>query len=138
MSLIENTVDNKPGFPRSDATNAYDLLTDVIQCIEREPRRLHMQHWLLTGEYLEAELDGEDGPICGTAGCVAGIITLLTVPIQDIDFTRDAVKHNDVHHSVREYASRLLSLTTVGLFNGVVLAPGHEDDEDYVIPYGHP
>lgn len=76
--------------PKSDATNAYDLLTDVIQAILEEPKRFCMLSWRMTkGAELFNELqftDPDGGasrthtvtyPRCGTVGCIAGWIYTL-------------------------------------------------------------
>lgn len=62
----------------SQATNAYDLLNDVIAAIEAEPKRMDMSTWI--------SKEGEDytktksyGPQCGTVACIAGWGTILTV-----------------------------------------------------------
>jgi hypothetical protein len=59
--------------PRSRATNAYELLDEVVRVIEAEPRRLNMGNWIFMPSYVERELI----PACGTVGCVAGWIVLL-------------------------------------------------------------
>lgn len=68
--------------PYSDAKTAYTLLSDVIRTILEEPKRVHMDNWLLQGEgvkdflYRKGVLD-IGGPACGTIGCISGWITTL-------------------------------------------------------------
>jgi hypothetical protein len=77
MSLIEPDQPDRPDrLPRSTATNAYDLLGDVITCIQHEPRRCYMKNWITPAITVKFETDLE-GPPCGTAACVAGWICLL-------------------------------------------------------------
>jgi hypothetical protein len=76
------TVSKKKPIPQSKATNAYDLLGDVITAIKEEPKRVYMEDWIKRGRQLnlmlKAEgLEKEDGPACGTVGCIAGWTTLL-------------------------------------------------------------
>lgn len=56
---------------RSKATNAYDLVTDVIAAVLQEPRRLNM------GFYLSDTTGENDSPACGTVGCFAGWAIVL-------------------------------------------------------------
>lgn len=63
--------------PKSSATNAYDLLTDVIRVVEEEHRRLYMGNWFSSEEELPA---GMFLPACGTVACVGGWIVILTEP----------------------------------------------------------
>ena len=65
--------DTPTAVPRSDATNAYDLLEDVIACIEQEPKRLDMREWLVTDMPRNRAY-----PQCGTIGCVAGWTVALS------------------------------------------------------------
>jgi hypothetical protein len=97
MSLIERKDrTGQPLLPRSDAENAYDLLSDVVTCIRNEPRRLDMGHWLMTGERLDRFLTVKDhlrrGPGCGYAGCCAGWIVMLKIPTERIDFKSEVVE----------------------------------------------
>lgn len=63
---------------RSDATNAYDLLTDIAAYITEEPKRIFMGDWLITGKDTIRRYLDDDGPVCGTVGCIAGNAGLLT------------------------------------------------------------
>lgn len=67
-------------FPTSQATNAYDLLGDVIAAIRQEPRRLDMGQWLAEADFVTSA-----EPACGTVGCIAGWLTILGTrrPTQD-------------------------------------------------------
>lgn len=62
--------------PFSTATNAYDLLSDVIAAIQSEPRRLDMGQWLCIADSYGG--DFSHFPACGTIGCVAGWVIFLT------------------------------------------------------------
>lgn len=63
--------------PQSKATNAYQLLADVIECIKQEPKRLDMNVWR---EENGTNVDSSwvdwrqkaNWPACGTIGCVGG------------------------------------------------------------------
>ncbi len=164
MSVIETRDENgKPQVPKSDAANAYDLLSDVIACIENEPRRLDMGHWLLHGSRLDRFLDASgldpenDAPACGTAGCVAGWIVLLTTPNRRIDFHEETVavdaeiagRVREIQLPVADRAAQVLgiddstNLTMRGLFNGDVeiknpdADPDDDDDDSYTtLEYG--
>lgn len=61
--------------PHSRATNSYDLLLDVIQVIDEEPKRFNWGEW-----NLEASDDPDLSPACGTLACVAGWTSLITAP----------------------------------------------------------
>lgn len=62
---------------RSDATNAYDLLTDVIEYMLEEPKRVYMGDWIMRGDEIKRIL-GKEGPECGTVGCIAGNAAILS------------------------------------------------------------
>jgi hypothetical protein len=61
--------------PQSDATNAYDLLLDVIACVEAEPRRLVMPEWICLISNIWPPKYA--APACGTVGCVGGWTEML-------------------------------------------------------------
>ena len=65
--------------PQMTATNAYQLLDDVIAAITVEPRRLNMRQWVMSalslGEYAKSRV-----PECGTVACCAGWICVLARP----------------------------------------------------------
>ena len=61
--------------PVSNATNAYDLLTDVAKLVLDEPRRLKMDDWITPVEWLPEK---HKAPACGTVGCIAGWVSTLT------------------------------------------------------------
>lgn len=61
--------------PRSAATNAYDLLQDVKKVILEEPLRLDMSIVCLRGEGISLDILK---PACGTVGCLAGWVLVLT------------------------------------------------------------
>lgn len=62
---------------RSDATNSYDLMTDIAAYILEEPKRVYMGDWLMEGDEIRRRL-GDEGPVCGTVGCIAGNAGVLT------------------------------------------------------------
>ena len=65
---------SKDVIPKSFATNAYDLLTDIRTLIVEEPKRYNQSSWL------KQHVTGPGAPACGTIGCVAGWIKQLTEP----------------------------------------------------------
>lgn len=72
---------------RSNAKDAYNLMSDISAYILEEPKRVFMGEWLvkLQGEYFH----GKKGPACGTVGCIAGNASVLTdgrIPWSDADF----------------------------------------------------
>jgi hypothetical protein len=62
----------------SNATNAYDLLSDVIAYMLEEPKRVYMGDWLIKGKDRIKDTFETDGPACGTVGCIAGNVAVLT------------------------------------------------------------
>lgn len=67
--------------PVRTATNAYELVDNVIAAIREEPRRLDMSIWinsLLGCEEETVEYLADGFPACGTTACFAGWITALT------------------------------------------------------------
>jgi len=58
--------------PQSDATNVYDLLQDVKRAILEEPKRLNMGFYASFGRF------GPKEPACGTVGCFAGWVSILS------------------------------------------------------------
>lgn len=56
----------------SDATTAWGLLEDVREAILAEPKRANMR------VYVEGWHPWRGGPACGTVGCLAGWIALLS------------------------------------------------------------
>lgn len=63
--------------PKSKATNAYDLLSDVRKAILNEPLRYNQASWLTVAPSAAAARRN-DMPTCGTVGCVAGWVVALT------------------------------------------------------------
>lgn len=63
---------------RSNATNAYDLMSDVKEYILEEPKRVWMDEWIVEGAEQIKGLLGVTGPECGTVGCIAGNVRVLT------------------------------------------------------------
>lgn len=81
--------------PISDATNGYDLFTDVMTAIEQEPKRLDMGTWFehrTTNEWPVAHV-----PACRTAACFAGWAATLK-----------AVKYEPIVSTLSEQAIDLL------------------------------
>lgn len=75
--------------PISEATTAWDLWNEIIAAVEAEPKRLHMESWLLNGTEIDEE--GLDRPACNTTCCWAGwAVTLraaLVVDFQVVEST---------------------------------------------------
>lgn len=69
--------------PVSRATNALELLEEVIKLIEEEPLRYNQGDWLqrIRQFYLSPGSAPISTPACGTVGCVAGWVVIL---IQDV------------------------------------------------------
>jgi hypothetical protein len=65
---------SKNAMPKSKATNAYDLLTDVIDLIVEEPLRYNQGNWRQTEE---DDYFSTGFPKCGTVCCVGGWVDLL-------------------------------------------------------------
>ena len=63
---------------RSNATNAYDLMTDIAAYILEEPKRIWMGFWMVQGNEAIRDALDKTGPACGTVGCIAGNTCLLT------------------------------------------------------------
>jgi hypothetical protein len=73
-------VSKRVPLPVSKAENAYELLGDVIEAVQEEPKRVVMDFYVRTGWELDSFIDRinlrrrekVEGPACGTAACVAG------------------------------------------------------------------
>ncbi len=63
--------------PRSQATNAYDLLEDVCKAILEEPRRYNQGEWLKRYYLGQVNTGLYNLPDCGTVACVAGWTAVL-------------------------------------------------------------
>lgn len=63
---------------RSNAKNAYDLMTDIKEYILEEPKRVWMGGWIIKGHANIEDMFEVKGPACGTVGCIAGNAVLLT------------------------------------------------------------
>lgn len=63
---------------RSNATNAYDLMSDIRKYITEEPKRIWMADWITEGHSEIKATFGVKGPACGTVGCIAGNTVVLT------------------------------------------------------------
>lgn len=62
---------------RSDAENAYDLMSDIREYVLEEPKRVWMGDWLIKGhDKIKLYFDVK-GPACGTVGCIAGNASVL-------------------------------------------------------------
>lgn len=84
-------VDPITHLPSSDATNGYDLLTDVCQAILDEPKRLDMSNWIAVGKFAEfAEKRENMRPSCGTLACIAGWTVLLRRNDRALESFRDS------------------------------------------------
>lgn len=104
--------------PRSNATNAYDLLRDVCKVILEEPRRYYQNRWYVTNtERIESILGAKKSPDCGTMACRAGwIVQLVDGQLPKVDFeTSDracsllGVKDEDYSSRFRLDVTRLFS-----------------------------
>ena len=93
------THDSRNNLPKSDATNAYDLLTDVCKVIDAEPKRINMGFVCIRGAALQRTYGciHLEIPSCNTIGCIAGwcLVTKQHPCIMDPDIqigfaTRDA------------------------------------------------
>lgn len=60
-----------PELDKDVEMSAYDLLERVCEVILEEPKRYDQGNWLFD---CKKQWDGQDGPACGTVGCVAGWI----------------------------------------------------------------
>lgn len=60
--------------PRSSATNAYDLMVDVIRAIEEEPKRINMDNY---STIKMSQVAKNKRPACGTVACVAGWMQIM-------------------------------------------------------------
>lgn len=58
--------------PKSNAKTVGELLADVKAAILEEPKRANMHH------YAERFTSTEGGPACGTVGCFAGWVSMLS------------------------------------------------------------
>ena len=62
--------------PHSHATTSWELLEDVVKTIDQEPKRFDWAIW--TNTDADYYLPAQDAPACGTTGCIAGWVNLLT------------------------------------------------------------
>lgn len=90
--------------PKSRAKTADGLLASIQKLILEEPKRYNQNSWVWL---LEEGFDPEyvrRGPACGTIGCVAGWVSVLTLP-------RSAIKHlEELSDGISNHAQRLLGL----------------------------
>lgn len=63
---------------RSNAKNAYDLMSDIKDYILEEPKRVYMGDWLMKGKEAIEHYFETAAPACGTVGCIAGNASVLT------------------------------------------------------------
>lgn len=62
--------------PRTTATNAYDLLSEIAALALEEPKRMDMEHWRLLAD---DDYDSHHAfPACGMVGCIGGWTEALT------------------------------------------------------------
>lgn len=110
-------------FPQSVATNAYDLLSEIVNLILDEPLRYNQSNWLLTGIQLKDA--GYQPPMCNTIGCVAGWATSLKNQVP-ANYDRYSTTHQ---FRLEANATRLLGLTgdqATELFGGSAVAEMYE------------
>jgi hypothetical protein len=89
--------------PISNATNMYDFISDTIDVMIEEPKRVNMAYWILRGPQLDREITYNDTigrPDCNTVGCQAGWFALLANRVQPTD---------DMGQTAFDTAMRLLS-----------------------------
>lgn len=61
-----------------NVNNAASLLRKVSQHIMEEPKRCDMDYWMLRGITMRQCKDEDHRPACGTVGCIAGWIKVLS------------------------------------------------------------
>lgn len=66
--------------PKMAATNAYQLLDEVVAAILAEPKRLDMASWVRSAEHLGSFTSSSRVPACGTVACCAGWVCVLARP----------------------------------------------------------
>lgn len=72
--MLTGTMTNR----RSNAKTAYGLMSDIKAYILEEPKRVWMGDWVIE-DMDEIKTDfGVEGPACGTVGCIAGNVKILT------------------------------------------------------------
>jgi hypothetical protein len=75
--------------PKASAENAYELLEQVVEAIKEDPKRYNQHLWVTNGErnggYSPITFMPQDYPdirlnmpACGTMGCVAGWVSVMT------------------------------------------------------------
>lgn len=69
--MITNRKDS--AVPKSNASTAYGLLSDICTLITDEPKRMRMGDWHTS----LVDLTDEAKPKCGTVGCIGGWIETL-------------------------------------------------------------
>ncbi len=117
MSLV--TVN---GEYRSTATTAYALLDDLVTLVERDPLRMYLADWIVTDPSEQLTIATcFRVPACGTLGCIAGWICLLT--------------NTRTHSAMAGIAARdiLGKPTVVDLFSAPVVLPQQSSSQ-----YGTP
>lgn len=85
------TLIGKPTKRRSNAKNAYDLMSDIKEYILEEPKRVFMGDWLITDMGDIEDILETTGPACGTVGCIAGNAVMLTDADREKDTCRTAL-----------------------------------------------
>lgn len=91
----------KSFLPVFHATNAYDLLEEVIAAIEQEPRRYDQGSWFSNLEHLAYRREEcEELPNCGTMACIAGWIAIGT--------KREITEEAQSYRSIPTYAAAVL------------------------------
>lgn len=112
-----------PHFRKRKTGTSWELLEKVIEAIKAEPRRINMSFW--------AGPPNQDvvGPACGTQGCIAGWMNLMTAPnASKVDYIdASSVANKMLPPSVFTDAQRL--------FHG---SPMRNVDGYDIIPYYRP
>lgn len=101
--------------PRSNATNAYELLNDVCRVVLEEPKRAYMTTYI--SAFQDPSTAKIGGPACGTVGCIAGWVGILKRPrgAQNGDDVR-GYDESGCRNTMDERAEGLLGLSTDDLF----------------------
>lgn len=63
--------------PRSNAATLYQLFDDIVEVIEAEPLRMDMGNWIRI-DTNPHDVFERNFPVCGTVGCIAGWMVILT------------------------------------------------------------
>ena len=107
--------------PYSTATNADELLADVVRVILEEPARMNMSSWALLQDSLARQILAcaryewsteyhAAAPACGTVGCVAGWVVFL----HDHEVLKEAEQPEERLATIPERAAVILGFDPLG------------------------